>query len=164
MIEISFREFFEYTYPHDDFYELYVLKNGLEQTLYIGISSKNIWNRWFGWSGHIVVGTNYLVGQSSVGQKVVDHLPNSWSWKIQLWTFEDCREFCADVLNPDGKYSIQWLEPLMIQKLRPSLNITYNLSPGPDNTPLSEREKKRMEALDKAYYEIFEKDSEQKKE
>ena len=164
MIEITFREFFEYEYPHDGFYELYVMKNGLGQILYVGISSDNIWNRWFGSRGHVMVGTNYLVGQSSVGQKVVDHLPDSWIWKIQLWTYEDCREFCSEELNPNGRYTIKWLEPFIIQKLHPSLNINYNLNPGPDNTPLNEREKKRMEALDKAYYEIFEKNSKWKKE
>lgn len=164
MIEIHFREFFQYTYPHDDFYELYVMKNGLEDILYIGISSENIWNRWFGARGHIMVGTNYLVGESSVGRKVVDHLPDAWDWKIQLWTLADCIEFCADKLNPNGIYTIKWLEPLIIQKLRPSLNIIYKLNPGVDNTPLGEREKKRNETLDKAYREIFEKNSKSKRE
>jgi hypothetical protein len=77
MIEVTFREFFEYKYHNDNFYELYIMKNGLGETLYIGISSENIWNRWFGWRGHIMVGTNYLIGESSVGRKVVDHLPDS---------------------------------------------------------------------------------------
>ena len=164
MIEITFREFFEYEYPHDEFYELYIMKNGLEEILYIGISSENIWNRWFGSRPHIRVGTNYSVGETSVGQKVVDHLPNSWDWKIQLWTLEDCSEFCAEKLNPNGIYDIKWLEPFMIQKLRPSLNIIYNLDPGPDNTPISEKEKKRQAALDKAFREIFEKNSRWHKE
>lgn len=163
MIEISFREFFEYTYHEDGFHELYVLKNGLNETLYIGISSENIWNRWFGPRGHVMVGHNYLIGESSVGRKVVDHLPDSWEWKIQLWTLENCKAFCANELNPTGRYDIQWLEPIMIQKLRPSLNVIYNLNPGIDNMPLSEKEKKRQDALDKAYRDIFEKNSKWKK-
>jgi len=163
MIEITFREFFEYKYHEDGFHELYVMKNGLDEILYIGISSENIWNRWFGSRGHIMVGMNYLIGESSVGRKVVDHLPDSWDWKIQLWTLDDCMTFCAGELNPNGRYTIKWLEPFMIQKLRPSLNVIYNLNPGIDNTPLSEREKKRMAALDKAYREIFEKNSKWKK-
>lgn len=163
MIEITFREFFEYTYPDDECYDLYILKNGLGEVLYIGISSDNIWNRWFGWRGHITVGPNYLIGESSVGEKLVDHLPDSWNWKIQLWTFENCKAFCADELNPNGRYDIKWLEPIMIQKLRPSLNVIYNLNPGVDNMPLSEREKKRQDALDKAYRDIFEKNSKWKK-
>lgn len=51
----------------------------------------------------------------------------------------------------------------MIQKLRPSLNVIYNLNPGIDNMPLSEKEKKRQDALDKAYRDIFEKNSKWKK-
>jgi hypothetical protein len=102
-------------------------------------------------------GPNYLVGQSSVGEKIVDHLPDSWEWKIQLWTLEDCLEFCADELKPHGRYTIKWLEPIMIQKLRPSLNTIYNLNPSVDHTPISEREKRREAELDRAYREIFEK-------
>ena len=157
MIEIAFREFFEYKYYEDDFYELYVMKNGLGEVLYVGISSENIWNRWFGWRGHITVGTNYLVGESSVGRKVVDHLPDSWNWKIQLWTLQDCKEFCADYLNPNGRYTIKLLEPLMIQKLRPALNVIYNLNPGKDTTPKSNKEIEREKFLDKMYDEIFNK-------
>jgi hypothetical protein len=157
MIEITFREFFEYTYDHEDFYELYVMKNGLGEILYVGISSENIWNRWFGSRGHIIVGTNYLVGDTPVGQKVVDHLPDSWNWNIQLWTFEDCKKFCADDLSPNGMYTIKWLEPIMIQKLRPALNVIYNLDPGKDSTPKSKKEIERENYLDKMYKEIFEK-------
>ena len=157
MIELSFREFFDYQYPNHDFYELYVMKNGLGETLYVGISKENIWNRWFGLRGHILVGTNYLIGESSVGRKIVDHLPESWNWKIQLWSLEDCITLCAEDLNPNGRYDIKWLEPFMIQRLRHSLNIIYNLNPGADNTPISEREKKRIDALYEAYKEIFEK-------
>lgn len=91
-------------------------------------------------------------------------MPDSWDWKIQLWTLEDCLRFCADELNPKGRYTIKWLEPIMIQRLRPNLNVIYNLNPGIDNTPLSEREKKRKEALDKAFYEVFEKNSKWKKD
>jgi hypothetical protein len=140
MIEITFREFFEYNYREDGVHELYVMKNGLGETLYIGISSENIWNRWFGPRGPILAGNNRMVGESSIGQKIVDHLPDSWDWKIQLWRLEDCREFCVDKLNPTGVYTIKWLEPIMIQKLRPNLNVIYNLKPGADHQPKSEGE------------------------
>lgn len=156
MIEITFKEFYEYQYPKEDYHELYVMKNGLEDILYIGISSQNIWNRWFGWNGHIAEGPNFMIGESTVGRKVVDHLPDSWDWKIQLWTLDDCREFCADELNPNGRYDIKLLEPFMIQKLRPSLNTIYNLNPGTDHTPKSEREKRREAELEKAFRKIFE--------
>jgi hypothetical protein len=157
MIEITFKEFYEYEYSREEDYELYIMKNGLGETLYVGISSQNLWSRWFGRNGHISVGPRYLIGVSSVGCKVVDHLPDSWDWKIQLWTFENCVNLCADELNSKGRYSIKWLEPIMIQKLRPSLNVIYNLNPGADHTPISEREKRREAELDRAFREIFEK-------
>ena len=157
MIEITFKDFYEYKYREDGFHELYVMKNGLEEILYVGISNQNIWNRWFGWNGHIMDGPRYMVGESSVGQKIVDHLPDSCNWKIQLWTFKDCVSFCADELNPHGRYTIKWLEPFMIQKLHPSLNLTYNLNPGKDTMPKSKKEIEREKLLDKAYDEIFNK-------
>ena len=149
--------FYEYQYSHDGLYELYAMKNASDEYLYVGISTQTIWNRWFGWNGHITVGPRYLVGESSIGRKVVDHLPNSWDWKIQLWTLDDCATFCAEDLNPSGRYNIKWLEPIMIQKLRPSLNNTYNLNPGTDSTPRSQREIEREKFLDQAYRDIFEK-------
>ena len=157
MIEITFKEFYEYKYIEDGFNELYIMKNGLDEVLYIGISEQNIWNRWFGFNGHILDGGNFLKGRSSVGEKVVDHLPDSWSWKIQLWTLEDCVGFCKSEISPTRKsYDIKYLEPFMIQKLRPSLNNTFNLNPGKDSMPMSEKEKRREEELDRIYREIFE--------
>ena len=159
MIEITFKDFYEYKYNEDGFHELYVMKNGFEDILYVGISNQNIWNRWFGWNGHIMAGPNFMVGESSVGRKIVDHLPDSWDWKIQLWTLDDCMAFCADGLNPNGRYTIQMIEPFMIYKLHPVLNATNNPNPGIDHMPKSEKEKRREAELDKAYYEVFEKKS-----
>jgi hypothetical protein len=44
----------------------------------------------------------------------------------------------------------------MIQRLRPALNKTYNLNPGEDSTPMSERAKRRESELDRIYREVFE--------
>jgi len=52
MIELDFVQFHEQHY-REQRYELYVLKNGLGDILYIGISKSNIWERWFGWGGHM---------------------------------------------------------------------------------------------------------------
>jgi len=159
MIEITFKDFYEYRYREDGFYELYVVKNGLEEILYVGISDQNIWNRWFGWNGLIMDGPNFMVGESSVGRKVVDHLPDSWNWKIQLWTLNDCMAFCTDEVNPNGRYTIQVVEPFMINKLHPILNATNNPNPGIDRMPKSEKEKQRASELDRVYREVFEKNS-----
>jgi hypothetical protein len=53
MIEITFKDFYELNYRETEAYELYVMKNGHDEVLYVGISSQNIWGRWFGWNGHI---------------------------------------------------------------------------------------------------------------
>jgi hypothetical protein len=157
MIEITFREFYEYKYEEDGFHELYVMKNGLGEILYIGISNQNIWNRWFGMRGHILDNGKFMSGESLVGKNVVNHLPGSWSWKIQLWTLNDCIEFCKKDLSPNGKYTIKYLEPLMIKRLKPALNTLYNLTPGADSMPKSEKEKHYEKLLDKAYRDVFEK-------
>ena len=157
MIEITFKDFYEYKYHEDGFHELYIMKNGIEEILYVGISNQTIWNRWFGWNGHIIGDARYMVGESAVGKKVVDHLPDSWDWKIQLWTLDDCVEFCADELKPNRRYDIKMLEPVIIQKLHPSLNTIYNLEPGVDHTPKSEKEKQREVELNNAFRNIFDK-------
>jgi hypothetical protein len=87
----------------------------------------------------------------------VDHLPDSWNWKIQLWTLDDCVAFCADELGLHGRYTIQTVEPFMVQKLCPILNVHYNKNPGMDHTPKSEKEKRRHAVLDRVYREVFEK-------
>ncbi len=157
MIEITFKDFYECKYSDDAPYELYVMKNGLGDALYIGISNQNIWDRWFGWNGHIMATDKFMIGESPVGQKIVDHLPDSWNWKIQLWTLDDCKAFCADMLNPNGNYDIRWLEPFMIQKIHPILNDTHNINPSRDTTPKSRREMERQKLLDKVYRDVFEK-------
>lgn len=160
MIEITFKEFYELEYKEDGLHELYVVKNGLDETLYIGITSQKIWDRWFGWNGHIFLSGAILEGRSSVGCRIVDHLPDSWAWIVQLWTLDDCVAFCKDEISSTRRsYDIKYLEPFMIEKLRPALNIAYNLNPSTDNTPKSEKEKVREAELDKAYYEVFEKKS-----
>lgn len=158
MIEISFRDFYDYRYSKEEFHELYIMKNGLNQVLYVGISNQNIWNRWFGWNGHVMGDEKYMTGQSTVGQKIVDYLPESWNWKIQLWTLENCIEFCKDdpLFFPKSP-RIEDLEPIMIQLTRPILNVSYNQNPSVDLMPQSLREKKRKEMLDKIYKDVFEK-------
>jgi hypothetical protein len=89
MIEITFNDFHDYNYP-DEGYELYVMKNGLGDVLYVGISENNIWGRWFSFGGHMIWDGRHIIGQSSVGEKIADHMPDSLDWKIQLWLLDDC--------------------------------------------------------------------------
>lgn len=47
MIELTFLEFHEQQYEEQQFC-LYVVKNETEDILYVGISTTDIWERWFG--------------------------------------------------------------------------------------------------------------------
>lgn len=157
MIELDFEKFHNHDYVEKG-YDLYVMKNGLGHPLYVGISTGSIWDRWFGWSGHLVWDGKIIYGTGAIGQKIVDHLPDSLKWKIQLWTLKDCIKFCRHELKgmkhqPD----IKFIEPFVIQKLSPILNGTYNLRPGKDTTPKSKKEIEREKYLDRMYDEIFNK-------
>ncbi len=160
MIELTFKDFYESRYEETGYYDLYIMENGHGEVLYIGISILKIWDRWFGWNGHIYLDNLILIGKSSVGEKIVNNLPDSWQWKIQLWTLEDCVKFCKDEISPTrANYDIKYIEPFMIMKLRPALNIIYNQNPGKDSTPKSKKEREIEALLDKAYYDVFEKNS-----
>jgi hypothetical protein len=166
MIELSFKEFYDQSYEDED-YCLYVMKNGLGDILYIGISTADIWGRWFGGAGHVPWSGTMLYGNSTIGEKIVNHLPDSWDWKIQLWTLKDCLAFCEMEL-PDpkfkmtiGEYSdaVHDVEARMIRKLSPALNRHLNLYPGKDTTPKSEKELKWERYVEQAYDQIFNKRS-----
>jgi len=154
MIEITFEDFHEHNF-HEEGFVLYVLKNGLDDPLYVGISRNNIWSRWFAFGGHMIWDGKYIIGQSAVGQKIVDQLPDSLKWKIQLWMLQDCIEVCKDILPPLRQYTIEFVEPFMIKKLSPILNGSYNLQPGKDTTPKSKKEIERGKFLDKMHKKIF---------
>ena len=157
MLEIDFERFHNQEYRKKGF-TLYVMKNGAGDTLYVGISSRGIWDRWFGWNGHIVWEGKSIYGNSPVGQKIVDHLPDSLKWKIQLWTDEDCVRFCKNALPPNKAFhTANYLEPFIIQRLSPILNEIHNLHPGKDTTSKSEREIMREKELDEVYKRVFEK-------
>jgi len=155
MIELDFQQFHDQKYREQG-YELYVLKNGLGDVLYIGISKNDIWQRWFGWGGHMTWDGNVIYGESPVGVKIENHLPDSLNWKIQLWTLQDCVNFCRNELPIDTlAITIQEIEPIMIRKLSPALNGTYNLNPGKDTTPKSQKEMELERKADELYREIF---------
>lgn len=157
MIELRFENFYEQNYKDEGFC-LYVVKNGLGDILYVGISTADVWSRWFGWGGHMMWDGKIIYGESPIGVKIENHLPDSLSWKIQLWTLTDCKEFCRRELPHDtSTVTIQEIEPLMIKKLSPALNATYNLTPGKDTTPRSQKEKELEQKADAAYHDIFNK-------
>ena len=156
MIEIDFETFHNQDYEETG-YDLYVMKNGLGSILYVGISKQSIWQRWFGLNGHLLWVDRAIEGNTPVGRKIVDHLPDSLQWKIQLWTLKDCIDFCGAMLPTTHSPNIDFIEPYMIRKLSPILNGSYNLQPGEDTTPKSKKEIERENFLDEMYKKIFDK-------
>jgi hypothetical protein len=158
MIELTFQAFHDQKYREQQFC-LYVVINGNENVSYVGISTNDVWERWFGWGGHMTWDGDVIYGESPIGVKIQNHLPDSLNWKIQLWTLEDCLEFCRKEIPGDlSEVTIHEIEPVMIRKLSPTLNLTYNLAPGKDTTPKSKKEKDLEQAADAAYNEIFNKE------
>jgi len=164
MIELSFKEFHDQNYE-DEGYCLYVMKNGLSDILYVGISTSDIWYRWLGGAGHIPWSGTMRYGNSTIGEKIMNHLPDSLDWKIQLWTLKDCLAFCEMEFR-DGNFkmnageyndAVRSVEAYMIKKLSPALNRHLNLNPGKDTTPKSEKELKWERYVATAYDEIFNK-------
>lgn len=158
MIEMEFSRFHDHDYVERG-YRLYVMKNGVGDPLYIGVSKKSIWMRWFGTNfGHMIWEGNIIRGNSSIGEKIEDHLPDSLTWKIQLWTARDCVKFCKELRN---RYSyvpdIHTIEAHMVKKLSPILNSLYNSDPRLYTPPRSRREIQKEQYLDRIYKEIFEK-------
>jgi hypothetical protein len=157
MIELTLFDFHGQHY-HEQQFCLYVVKNASEDVLYVGISVNDIWERWFGWGGHMLWDGNVIYDESPIGVKIENYLPDSLKWKIQLWNLNDCLEFCKEeLLNDSSTITIHDIEPIMIRKLSPALNGTHNLNPGKDSTPKSKREIDRQKALDQLYKEVFNK-------
>lgn len=156
MIEISFSDFAKQNFD-DAGFNLYIVKNGTGDPLYIGISTIAIWDRWFTGINPHISRYNPHFAPSSIGQKILDHLPESRQWKIQLFTFDDCLEYCKTNLGMKfkGTPSLGWLEKFIIQDLRPVLNSANNPFPREDTTPVSEAEIKRQKEIIKNSKEVF---------
>jgi len=69
----------------DEVPELYVLKNEA-LVLYVGISTRNIWERWFGGFGSHLVRNYYgeWFSTSDAGRAVLENMPASKDWMVEL--------------------------------------------------------------------------------
>jgi hypothetical protein len=102
MLTLSFKDFAEPSTDLGEDHEMYVLRND-DDILYVGISVSGIWTRWFNnpsshmnyYEGGLIVGKF-----STVGQMVEQNLPDSLSWKMDLWSVQDGLHF----LEVDGNY------------------------------------------------------------
>ncbi len=131
MLTLGFDQFMEGKYP-DDFqmpFQMYVLRDMIK-TLYVGISTRNVWNRWFSDRGHMTQNVDgRWFGISAIGQHVVENMPSSLQYVIDLWTLQDGLSTFETELRQAGysleRTDIHCVEPIAIQRLRPTFNVTY---------------------------------------
>lgn len=119
MITLTFAEFHKGDYDDkDECHDLYIIKRDTE-TLYVGISTRDVWNRWFGqWGGHIRRnGWGEYFHTSEIGRAVIENMPQSNNWTVELWTLDDLRKYFATPL-----LSLRRAENLMIKQLKPCHN------------------------------------------
>ena len=134
MLEMTFQEFRKGKYPDQDTderpdsYGLYVIKN--DKVLYVGIST-DVWYRWFG-SSRAHTPTNIygdLYGTDYIGREVVENLPQSLRWKVELWNRADCLNY-FEIDIPEyyfeERLDFKYFEIQMIRKRSPFLNVQHN--------------------------------------
>jgi hypothetical protein len=129
MLEITFKNFMESDYPGSDMngpWCVYVLK-ARNKVLYVGKSETGVWDRWFGGlNSHLVKAYDgHWFATTTAGHAVMEHMPESLGWKIELWTREDCVELAGNKYDGWDKYGLPvgYLETDMIKLRKPSLNV-----------------------------------------
>ncbi len=154
MISLSFSEFYGTNWA-DEGYELYIVKDLTGSDMYIGISGRSIWERWFGGTtSHMEPLPNgSLAGISYIGEAIARRFPESWNWRVELWTLEDCVNSLLDAGTQSifgrsvHNLGIKDFEAYFIKVRNPYYNVMH--AGGANQDPLL---KKR---LDKAYGRIF---------
>ena len=121
MYTLSFEKFTNPGNMPKDNIVLYVVRNK-KNILYVGMSRANVWNRWFGYSGRITKNIyNELVYHDAISMMIVNGLPDSNKWSIDLWTKEECASFLG--CKSDDLRSV---ESELIASLLPKINVIGN--------------------------------------
>lgn len=129
MISLTFGEFAKGEYPDDmsEPYVMYIISNGGATPLYVGISTLNVWNRWFSARKcHMLdMHDGQWLGMSRIGQLVADNIPGSLAWRVELLTQKDCQARLEEEikLSTFVRFGLHTLESMMIKKLQPSVNV-----------------------------------------
>lgn len=95
-------------------YSLYVVREG-ETVFYVGKSKRSVYTRLL---EHIGIGRHGSI--TPLGRLILDNLPTSKTWHIDLTTLEET-----------GEQYLGWAEEILIRKLRPCLNAASNPNPSP---------------------------------
>jgi hypothetical protein len=114
-VKMTFRKFIE---GFDGAHNLYIISRG-ETTLYVGISTVGVWNRWFASRGsHMVyVGPRdnlRLAGFSSIGKEMAENMPASLEWNVELRYY-----------GLENNTDLKSMEYQLIRELKPKFNYIY---------------------------------------
>ena len=123
MLDLTFAEFYAAEYDDSHDVGVYVVKSDIP--LYVGMSTSNIWNRWFygTFRSHLDEDTGgHWIGNSPVGRAIVRDFPQSLDWRIELWRIEDCATFFN---RPIERLDIRSCEHLLMIHYRPKLNVQF---------------------------------------
>lgn len=127
MVDITFAEFYAAQYDDSHDVGVYVVKNGVP--LYVGMSTSNVWNRWFygTFRSHLDLDTqNQWFGYTPIGRMIARNMPASWEWHIELWRVEDCASFFTGELKRLGfvpdRLCVRTAEQLLMKHYQPALN------------------------------------------
>jgi hypothetical protein len=124
MYTLSFRKFTDPgNFPNDNV-KLYVVRDRRD-FLYIGVSKKNVWGRWFNQSRGRMRKDVYgnWVTHDAIGAYIARNLPGSLKWQVDLWRIDEC----ADFLQTPSTYLFS-VESFMIAALLPRINRQGNTS------------------------------------
>jgi|WetSurMetagenome_2_1015567.scaffolds.fasta_scaffold504653_2 hypothetical protein len=134
MKSMTFDDFYNSLEDDCNDFVLYVVRT-FSEVIYVGISNRGIWNRWFGYRGRMWKdANNKWCGKDLVGQEIAEHVPDSLQYIIQLYTLDDLYEAIKDdcpIRYHDRDYlENSWvlnsIEAMMIEKLKPALNVMSN--------------------------------------
>jgi len=111
----------------DDAYVLYLCRDGNREILYVGMTNENAWDRWFhSPRSHIPMNFQGIrFGGTGIGRRIIDNLPNSYDWPIELWTISDAVNYfkLGDAQMYElSSFGIRKLERKMISHFKPSIN------------------------------------------
>ena len=132
-IELTFERFMSQDYDDsaDDIYTIYIVENA-KDVLYVVMTKRNIFDRWFGFSGHMEAGSNPLY-YSEIGKVIYHNMPESKLWTIKMLTTEDAFDLLGEkapkISNINSSHAIRKVEHYLIKELHPLFNVSSQSRP-----------------------------------
>ncbi len=106
----------------EELFQLYVIREG-DTVFYVGMTTRTVLERIWEHCGLSAIG-----GCDEIGRFVMDHLPESGAWHVDLMEVQEVDPALGD---RRGAYHIRKAEQKLIARLRPCLNHTGNGHPAP---------------------------------